>query len=207
MGFTKENIATALVNASKTLTQTGYENILNKRKGIDFDCTDVICAEAIIKLMGGFVPESTIISGTQARISFTLQSLEGSDTFTLEVTSGSPYAFYEITLSGSASANATAVANYINSLYPASYPYTAQANGSTVTVSGINYDADNGTIFTVTIPKSEGGYLVQHKTMSGGEEAIYQDNNCITDQEAETLLFKLQKLVSPCEPLDESLIN
>ena len=198
--FTQANINNALKSAVIKGISLGYENILAKRSGNPFDCDELLCAMALGESLKGFIPESTIVGGLQATFTFSAVNLGiSSTTFTLSVTSGYVLASYSLIVTGSATNCAILICDYINSHSPL---YTAVPSGAQVTIYGTNYDLDNGTLW-------DGGNaddsLTVHGTMQKGEPVVYQKNNCITDEEAESILEVLNKIISPCEPLDENL--
>jgi hypothetical protein len=201
--LTKVTVRTFLQNATAALIDDSYNAILDKRKGKECDCLKNLWAQNLIYSMQGFIPESEVISGTQATIDFTIPAFGGTKTFTLVVTSIDFYATYTLSISGG-SVGAAAIVTFINSFYPAPYSYTATSVGAVVTVAGSNYDEDNGTTFHVTI---SGDTLDQIKTMAGGVAAVYQNNDCITDEEAGSILEKINSLISPCAPFEASIIT
>lgn len=94
---------------------------------------------------------------------------------------------------GDTDALAADIARNINLLYPQSYPYYSVSSGENVIVSGIAFDADNGTLVTGsmssgTLTLSPPGYLF------GGTEPVYQGRNYLTNQEAQIILDKLKSL-------------
>ena len=198
--LTQDYTDTVLLNAKIELVEAGYSKILDRRNGKVCNCKENILIKNLVYAMDGFVLESTIIDGIQPTLTFTMPSLNVSRTFSMEVTDGNDYAEYSIGVSDfSASVNAQTVVNYINSKFPSPYKYFAQSNGSVVTLSGSDYTEDNGVEFTINMP-TNGEYVTQIKTLSGGEGSN-QDNNCITDLEAESVMESINTLVSPSESL------
>lgn len=139
---------------------------------------------------GLFIPEGDLLIGRQAVYEIIADSTVGAKDVTLTIGDAN-YSFNSAT--GTDNDFATDIADHINLLYPQSYPYYAVSSGQNVVIVGIAFDEDNNTAVTGsttngTLTLSPPGYLF------GGIVPTYQGKNCLTNQEAQTILSKLKSL-------------
>lgn len=164
-------------------------------------CNDLIDdAELMVGLIDsvvGFIPEGEVISGDQATY-LAASVITLTTPATINITIGT--SVYPTLTSAS---SATVVADYINSLYPISFPYSAMVNSSAISlyVSGSDYELSNGKAVVISIVK---GLTTQtfSGTLAGGTSPVYQGENCISNGDVQVILDKLSDLCStPCNDI------
>lgn len=196
MILTSENINRQLQIMNCCAAKKGAEYITKFENKIPCDnlFEDAELMIGLIDGIIGFVPEGEVISGTQA--SFLCSNVIQLSPATINITIGT-YIYPTLVTASSA----TVLTNYINSFYPASFPYTASASGNDMTIYGTDYDLSNGITVNISIVKglSSQSFIGD---LAGGTPAVYQGKNCITNEEVQTILNKLQQLCStPCEDI------
>ncbi len=194
----------------------GQLSIDAKEKGRN-DCGKLL-AEAslmtnLIDSICGFVPEGEVIGGSQANVKMTIAQTSTAFRSANGLSIGSiSYSYTYPNVFDPPSIKAIQFANYINSFYPANYPYYATIDNSdpsspVVVVSGLNYDQDNGIAgvasgtsylpYHLPFPIYIGSSATIH--LSGGTPPVYQGKNAITNEEVEVILDKLNSLCKiPC---------
>lgn len=195
--FVNKKLQTANCCASKQ----GQVVLESKEKGTDgFEnlLADSVLMTNLTDSMWRFIPEGDLISGTQASIQFGIAGpVAGPHRMGVDIVGGLHYPTYTFSVPmDSSTAKAIQLADYLNSFYP-EYPYVATPNGGSVILSGLNYFSDNGIVVEVSVVvgafSTHGFY-----TLSGGI-SVYQGANAITNQQAQTILDKLNSLCKiPC---------
>lgn len=138
-----------------------------------------------------FVPEGDTIGGVQACANI---NILGGTIIYINITIGSSV-YPTLNTSATTPTNiAIAMAAFINSFYPQSFPYTSSSNGAALTVCGTNYNNSNGTSITISENISGTGVHIIPGTMSGGTLQVLQGKNCLTNNEANIILEKLKCL-------------
>lgn len=158
----------------------------------------------LIDSIAGFIYEGDVVSGTQASTGNTWSMQASTGAATVDLTIGaSIYPTFFTTTATSSAILAQQIAAYINSFYPQSFPYTAEylLDGALecVNISGSDYELSNGVIALGDVTTTAGNNPTD-LTLVGGVAAVYQGENCITNEEVQIILNKLNVLCStPCK--------
>lgn len=148
----------------------------------------------IIDSIVGFVPQGSLLSGTQASTTIIVTSSAGAKSVSLTVGT-SVYTFTSNT--GTANDFATDIALNINSLYPQSYTYQAVALANSVLIYGSTFDLANGD--AVSGSTTNGAiYFSSPSTLLGGIAATYHGENCLTNNEVDIITNKLKSMCGCC---------
>lgn len=138
------------------------------------------------------IPEGNVIEGRQAVYVFAVEVLNPAVHF-FSITIGADNYAFNTSNTNDVDQVATEIANFINSFYPQSYGWQAEAQFSNVLIWGENFDSDNGTAVSASITNGSLNMFTATQLDFGTASVISGANN-LTNLQLQTILNKLCKL-------------